>query len=292
MLEYCLKEKATPDCIMPEFRFAYSIQSWLELAPQGYLEGTVYGHAETEKEPAAVLENQSLREDAIHTTVQLIVGERCALAASSGLINATPNESSKRFLATQTVDEARHVEVFTHRLLDLGVPVSDLDSVIRDRANPNLVKFAGVLLERVHKGDFLAAIVGQNIILEGIALSVFDTMQEMVAELNPKLAHSLSGIIADERRHVGLGESTIGALLRGHHDRLPSIEKMHEELTHYIIAAFSDIFRDTRASAEHARNTGGRRQQDSERLETALTARVVSDLKTRLERIAIDSSPG
>ena len=62
-----------------------------------------------------------LHEDAIRTTVQLVVGERCALAASSGLINAAPDEASKRFLATQTLDEARHVEIFTHRLYDLGV---------------------------------------------------------------------------------------------------------------------------------------------------------------------------
>ena len=62
-----------------------------------------------------------LHEEAIRTTVQLVVGERCALAASSGLINAAPDEASKRFLATQTLDEARHVEIFTHRLYDLGV---------------------------------------------------------------------------------------------------------------------------------------------------------------------------
>lgn len=273
---------------MSDFRFAYSIQSWLELAPQGYLDGTVYGHGAGEEEPSVVLENEALREEAIRTTVQLVVGERCALAASSGLINATPSEASKRFLATQTVDEARHVEVFTRRLLDLGVDAGDLDSVIRDLANPNLVKFAGVLLERVHKGDFVAAIVGQNIILEGIALSVFETMQGLMAEVNPKLTHTLSGIIADERRHVGFGESTIGTLIRRHRDKLPSIERMHAELTHYIVAAFGDIFRENRATAKHARTRKTRTHRDAEELEGALINRVVSEFTTRLERIGID----
>ena len=106
---------------MSDFLTAYSIQNWLESCPQGYLENTEFGHAPGEGEPALLLENEVLRADAIRTTVQLVVGERCALAASSGLINAAPDEGSKRFLATQTLDEARHVEIFTKRLHDLGV---------------------------------------------------------------------------------------------------------------------------------------------------------------------------
>ena len=45
--------------------------------------------------------------------MQLVVGERCALAASSGLINAAPDEASQRFLATQTLDEARVARAIT-----------------------------------------------------------------------------------------------------------------------------------------------------------------------------------
>ena len=115
---------------MSDFLDAYSIQNWLESCPQGYLEGTHFGHAPEEKEPELLFQNDLLREEAIRTTVQLVVGERCALAASSGLINAAPDPGSKRFLATQTLDEARHVEVFTQRLHDLGVKKGELESVI------------------------------------------------------------------------------------------------------------------------------------------------------------------
>ena len=114
-----------------------------------------------------------------------VVGERCALAASSGLINAAPDEASKRFLATQTLDEARHVEVFTQRLYDLGVKPADLESTIKANANPNLVNFAEVLLEKVDKKDFISGVVGQNIVLEGMAFSVFEMMHAMNTEMNP-----------------------------------------------------------------------------------------------------------
>ena len=155
---------------MADFLSAYSIQNWLESCPQGYLEGTVYGHKPGESEIEILKTNPVLHEDAIRTTVQLVVGERCALAASSGLINSAPDEASKRFLATQTLDEARHVEIFTHRLYDLGVRKDALEATIKEYANPNLVKFAGVLLEKVDKKDFVAGVVGQNIVLEGHGL--------------------------------------------------------------------------------------------------------------------------
>ena len=68
---------------MTDFLDGYSIQYWLESCPQGYLLDTVYGHAPDAQEPEVILTNPTLREDAIRGSVQLVVGERAALAASS-----------------------------------------------------------------------------------------------------------------------------------------------------------------------------------------------------------------
>ena len=176
--------------LMADFLNGYSIQRWLELCPQGYLEDTVFGHDEGETEPDVLTTDDDLRTEAIRFTVQLVVGERAALAASSGLINSAPDYPSKRFLATQTLDEARHVEIFTQRLHDLGVSQDDLESTIDHFVNPHLVKFAEVLLEKVDSGDFLAGVVGQNIVLEGLAFSVFEMMEVSNRETNPKFAHT------------------------------------------------------------------------------------------------------
>ena len=62
----------------------------------------------------------------------------------------------------------------------------------------------------------VAGVVGQNIVLEGMAFSVFEMMQAMNREMNPTFAKTLSGTIADERRHVGFGENRIGSLLEQH----------------------------------------------------------------------------
>ena len=45
---------------MASFLKAYSIQHWLESAPQGYLVDTEYGHAPGEQEPELVLEDPRL----------------------------------------------------------------------------------------------------------------------------------------------------------------------------------------------------------------------------------------
>ncbi|MCC6640208.1 MAG: ferritin-like domain-containing protein [Deltaproteobacteria bacterium] len=286
---------------MADFLSAYSIQYWLESCPQGYLEDTEYGHAPGETEPALLLDDPQLRQQSIRTTVQLVVGERCALAASSGLINAAPDEASKRYLATQTLDEARHVEIFTQRLYDLGVKKTELEDVLREHANPNLVKFAEVLLEKVDKKDFVAGVVGQNIVLEGMAFTVFEMLHAGVKGVNPKFAHTLSGTIADERRHVGFGENRIGSLIKEHPEKKPEIERMQRDMSYYMLATFADAFRRAPDAAERkrlAQDLGGRPEAswhgvdlataDPKDMEQALADTVLKEFKTRLGRIGIE----
>lgn len=286
---------------MADFLSAYSVQYWLESCPQGYLEETEYGHAPGEREPAVVLDDDRLRQQAIRTTVQVVVGERCALAASSGLINAAPDESTKRYLATQTLDEARHVEIFTQRLLDLGVEKTALEDVIREYANPNLVRFADVLLEKVDKKDFVAGVVGQNIVLEGMAFTVFEMMHAMSQGTNPKLAHTLSGTIADERRHVGFGENRIGALIQQHPEKKPEVERMQRDMSYHMLATFADVFRDAPSEAQRRRTTPAAAgsgegtwqgldlvQADPKDLEQVLANTVLREFKLRLGRIGLE----
>ena len=288
---------------MTDFLKGYDIQHWLESCPQGYLSDTEYGHRAGEKEPEIVARNEVLREQAVRTTVQLVLGERCALAASSGLINAAPDEASKRFLATQTLDEARHVEIFTHRLYDLGVKPSDLESTLSEFANPHLVKFAETLLEKVDQKDFVAGVVGQNVILEGMAFNVFEMMHAGNVDENPKFAHTLSGTIADERRHVGFGENCIGGLIREHPERKGDIERLQREMSYYMLATFAAAFRQGPSPAqlneilkkEGAERGGGKEwhgvklgEASPEELEAVLSDTILKEFKVRLERIGID----
>ncbi len=287
---------------MNDFLSQYSIQRWLEMCPQGYLEDTVYGHEPEQREPEELLDNDVLREASIAVTVQLVAGERCALAASSGLVNAAPDFPSKRFLATQTLDEARHVEIFTQRLFDLGVKKDDLESTISQYTNPNLVKFAEVLLEKVADGDFVAGVVGQNIVLEGMAFTVFELLQATSVETNPKFAQTLAGTIADERRHVGFGENRIGSLIREHPEKRAEIEKMQGEMSYHMLATFADVFGGAGESMEEGRKLAQAHGVEpdaswhgadlghatADEMEAVLADSVLKEFKTRLGRIGLE----
>lgn len=289
---------------MADFLSQYSIQRWLEMCPQGYLEDTVYGHEEGLAEPDDVMGDDDLRAASIALTVQLIAGERCALAASSGLVNAAPDDASKTFLATQTLDEARHVEIFTKRLTDLGVRKEDVNSTVDELANPNLVKFAEVLLEKVADGDFIAGVVGQNIVLEGMAFSVFELLEATSKDLNPKFAQTLSGTIADERRHVGFGENRIGSLIREHPERRDDIERMQSEMTYHMLATFADVFSTSGDSMDRGRQMAADQgvlesadmkwhgtdlaTASTEDMEAVLADTVLGEFKTRLGRIGLE----
>ncbi len=288
---------------MADFLSNYSIQRWLESCPQGYLEDTVYGHGPDDHEPESMLDNDLLRESEIRSTVQLIAGERCALAASSGLINSAPDQASKAFLATQTLDEGRHVEIFTQRLYDLGIKPQDLETTITTYLNPHLAKFAEVLLEKVDKKDFVAGVVGQNIVLEGMAFSVFEMLQASHTETNPKFARTLSGTIADERRHVGFGENRIGELIRRYPERKADVERMQRDMSKHMLATFHVAFSGSAAANEEAKrqmDSGARPKTQAvyqgvdlssastEEMEKVLASTVLGEFKTRLARIGLE----
>ncbi len=287
---------------MADFLSNYSVQKWLESCPQGYLEDTVYGHGADERESDEILKNQTFLEQQIRTTVQLIAGERCALAASSGLVNAAPDQASKIFLATQTLDEARHVEIFTQRLYDLGVKPDNLESTIKTYLNPHLGRFAEVLLEKVDKKDFVAGVVGQNIVLEGMAFYVFEMLHATATDANPKFAHTLAGTIADERRHVGFGENRIGELVRRYPEKKAEVQRMQQEMTKHMLATFHEAFAASadaneemhKRSAESGRKSSAMyhgvnlTEASTEEMEGTLAATVLAEFKTRLGRIGLE----
>ena len=164
--------------------------------------------------------------------------------------------------------------------------------------NPNLVRFAEVLLEKVDRKDFVSGVVGQNLVLEGMAFSVFELMHALSAELNPKFGRTLAGTIADERRHVGFGENRIGSLLKQHPEKKPEIERMQKEMSYFMLATFADSFRHNQSQAEMDR-IGQERgyaayqgvdlgELSPEQMEGVLADTVLKEFKTRLGRIGVE----
>ena len=97
---------------------------------------------------------------------QFYYGEQGAFLLCSQLVDRVPDLEGRLYLATQVVDEARHVEAFGRYLtkLDTYTPM-----------NPWLRE----LLERLLACEsVIEEIIGMQIMVEGLALDVFSDMRQ------------------------------------------------------------------------------------------------------------------
>jgi hypothetical protein len=132
-------------------------------------------------------------------------GEQGALMVAAQLVNAVPHTDGKFYAATQTMDEARHVEVFAAYIGKLGqvVPIA-----------PGLKKLLDAVLAAPR---WLEKAVGMQIVTEGIALYAFRDMRNQTQE--PLLRQLLTYVSRDEARHTGYGIKYLGAIVPTLSDR-------------------------------------------------------------------------
>ena len=123
---------------------------------------------------------------------QFLHGEQGALVCTAKIVETVPWIDAKYYAATQVMDEARHVEVFS-RYLDtkLGGSYS---------VNPNLQLLIDDVI-RDHRWDM--TYMGMQIMIEGLALAAFGFMHMVTEE--PLLKQLLRSVLADEARHVAFG---------------------------------------------------------------------------------------
>jgi hypothetical protein len=123
---------------------------------------------------------------------QFMHGEQGALIVASQLTGAVPWMDAKYYAATQTMDEARHVEVFSRYLrdkLEWEWPI-----------NPNLRKLLDLIICD-QRWDF--KYLGMQILVEGLAMAAFSNMYQLAAE--PLVKDLLHYVMRDESRHVAFG---------------------------------------------------------------------------------------
>ncbi len=134
---------------------------------------------------------------------QFLHGEQGALMTAATLTHAVPDYEGKLYAATQTMDEARHVEVFERyvRKLALVYPMSPFlrDLIDITLKSENWVKIA----------------IGMNMIVEGLALGAFHNMRR--ATSCDLLRSLIEGVLRDESRHVAFGNVYVGATIADMH---------------------------------------------------------------------------
>lgn len=143
---------------------------------------------------------------------QFLHGEQGALIVASQLTAAVPWIDAKYYAATQTMDEARHVEVFSRYLrtkLEWEWPI-----------NPNLKKLLdSIICDQRWDLKYL----GMQILVEGLAMAAFSNMYQLARE--PLVKELLHYVMKDESRHVAFGVLS----LRDYYADMPDNERRVRE---------------------------------------------------------------
>jgi hypothetical protein len=123
---------------------------------------------------------------------QFMHGEQGALLCTAKIVETVPWIDAKYYAATQVMDEARHVEVFSKYL----------DTKLSGHYPMNA--HLGLLLDDiVSDSRWDMTYLGMQIMVEGLALAAFGFIHSMTTE--PLLKKLLRYVMADEARHVAFG---------------------------------------------------------------------------------------
>ena len=130
---------------------------------------------------------------------QFMHGEQGAMMTAAKIVETVPWIDARYYAATQTMDEARHTEVFArylHEKLGEAYPMS-----------PFLEEQILVLLE---DSRWDIAYLGMQVIIESLALAAFGDMHRNTQE--PLLKKLLRYVMSDEARHVAFGILSLSEL--------------------------------------------------------------------------------
>jgi hypothetical protein len=134
---------------------------------------------------------------------QFLHGEQGALMTAAALTHAVPDYEGKLFAATQTMDEARHVEVYDRYIKKLAV-IYPIGHWLKELIDITLTS-----------GNWVKIAIGMNMVVEGLALGAFHNMRKVTTcEL---LREILTYVMRDEARHVAFGGVYVGKTIAAMH---------------------------------------------------------------------------
>ncbi len=143
---------------------------------------------------------------------QFMHGEQGALVCTAKIVQTVPDIDSKFYAATQVIDEARHVEVYSrylHEKVQLVYPLNE--------------SLGALLQDVVADARWDMTYLGMQVIIEGLALAAFGLIRNMATEPLGKALNAY--VMQDEARHVMFGRLA----LRDYYPQLTEAERDERE---------------------------------------------------------------
>ncbi|MEO5873505.1 MAG: ferritin-like domain-containing protein [Streptosporangiaceae bacterium] len=143
---------------------------------------------------------------------QFMHGEQGAMITGARIVETVPDLDAKFYSATQTMDEARHVEIFSKFLQEKVGLVYPINSKLQE-----------LLTDTLSDSRWDMPYLGMQVLIEGLALAAFGLIRDMTTKPLPK--QILTYVMQDEARHVAFGRLA----LRDYYKQLSTAELAERE---------------------------------------------------------------
>jgi hypothetical protein len=163
-----------------------------------------------------------------HQLSQFLHGEQGALMTAAALTHAAPDYEGKLYAATQTMDEARHVEAYEMYIRKIAIvyPISPW--------------LKGVIDDTLLADHWVKIAIGMNMVVEGLALGAFHNMRRTTTcDLLRQLTEL---VLRDESRHVAFGNLYVRETLADmHQDDREDVAQFSFEVIQSIAEAIGGV---------------------------------------------------
>jgi hypothetical protein len=143
---------------------------------------------------------------------QFLHGEQGAMICAARIVESVPDLDAKFYSATQTMDEARHAEIygrFLHEKIGMLYPIND--------------NLQALLEDTLRDSRWDMPYLGMQVLIEGLALAAFGMIRDTTDKPLPK--QILAYVMQDEARHVAFGRMA----LRDYYKQLSDAELRERE---------------------------------------------------------------
>jgi rubrerythrin len=166
-----------------------------------------------------------------------VSGEEISLACATELSTIAPDAASAKYLLVQAGEEQTHLDHFRHKLDQFGLGESKLSAFV----SPSFKKFGEAITRRLKAKDYVGAMVGNNIVVEGLAICLLEMGCRDLRENSDEIAKFLDFVLEDERHHVRFGERRLLYWNERGLVRERDVADFYGEMWSYVEGAISEI---------------------------------------------------
>jgi rubrerythrin len=133
---------------------------------------------------------------------QFVSGEEISYACATELATIVPDAASAKYLLVQAGEEMTHLNHFRSKLAQFGLGDAKLSKFVA----PSFAKFGTAIAKRLERRDYVGAMVGNNVVVEGLAICLLEMGCADLRANSDEISKFLDFVLEDERHHVRFGE--------------------------------------------------------------------------------------